>query len=327
MMNRTKLFLLSASLMCLAPFAAAGTTDKEILKIKETGDMYFTSGNYPAAISQYKMLQDAELTRETWLDVLEKKGIACEAVGDLASAIEAFLGCIEFDGSKWRHHMNLARIYEKSAMNSSAIESYSKVVELKGDKFTACLALGRIYQAQGLNTQAIEYYRQALLIKSTSGLYRNLSKCYELLHDWGMASSMLKQALSLEYNAEDNIRLGMLYYLQGKYVDSIYLLMKESEQYPDRKDIKLHLLAAYFKKGDYESFNDLVNQLKTEYPRDALVYFLSGFYAYMKNDTARAYEDLKKADEYADTPMLKEYSSYFADFLGKNKEIIPKLKK
>ncbi|OGS19826.1 MAG: hypothetical protein A3J83_08100 [Elusimicrobia bacterium RIFOXYA2_FULL_40_6] len=292
-------------------------SEKELLEIKATADLYYSSGSCRAAIEQYLLLQDYDLPKEMKLSLLEKKGLAYSELNDYAKAIETFQECTQLNPNEWKYHFILAGIYEKTSINAFAIDEYKKVINLQGDKFHSFLELGKIYQAQGLNTQAIENYKQALLIKSTSELYRNLSRCYELLQDWEMSASMLKQALSLEPNPEDNLRLAMLYYIQQKYTDSIYLLMKESSLHPEREDIKFHLLAAYFKKGDYEALQDLITKLKTEYPDDATVYFLSGFYFFLKNDKKTAYEELKKSDELANTPMLKEYSSYFVNYLEK----------
>ncbi|MBU2614140.1 MAG: tetratricopeptide repeat protein [Elusimicrobia bacterium] len=302
---------------CGLGFAQNTLPEKRLREIKDTADLYYSSGNYQMVVDQCLSLQDYDLPNDIKLDLLEKKGLSYRALNDYASAIEAFQECIRLNSNEWKYHFSLASTYEKTSMNSFAIDEYKKVINLQGDKFHSYFELGKIYQEQGLNTQAIENYKQALLIKSTSALYRNLSKCYEIMHDWEMSASMLKQALSLEPSPEDNLRLAMLYYVQAKYTESIYLLLKESALHPEREDIKLHLLAAYFKKGDYEAFQDLITKLKIEYPNDAMVYFLSGFFSFLKNDTKTAYTELKKSDELADTPMLKEYSSYFVSYLEK----------
>ncbi len=284
---------------------------KQKIEHKEVADIYFSSGAFSDALDKYNILVKQKWPEKTYIEILTKKGLCHENLKQYDRAIESFQECIGLEPKNWKHHLNIARIYEKTSLNSQAVLEYKKVIELNGDKFSAYSGLGRIYQSLWLNSQAIEYYKKALIINSSASIYRNLSKCYEITRDWALASEILKQAISLEPTTEDYVHLALLYSYQNKFDDTIEYLRIAGDRNPERLDIKLHLVGAYFKKGDYESAKNLLRVLKETNPNDSLVYFLSGFIHYFTGDINSSKEEISKSCQLAKSPMLKEYSENF----------------
>ncbi|MFN3966317.1 MAG: tetratricopeptide repeat protein [Endomicrobiia bacterium] len=278
---------------------------------KELADIYFSSGSFSKALDEYNLLIKHKWPKKIHIDILSKKGLCHEALKQYDLAIESFQECIELEPKNWKHHLNIARVYEKTSLNSQAVIEYKKVIELNGDKFSAYYGIGRIYQSLGLNSQAIDNYKKALIIKSEPSLYRNLSKCYEIIRNWEIASEILKQAISIEPTAEDYLHLALLYSYQNRYDDTIECLRIAGDKNPERLDIKFHLVAAYFKKEDYESAKNLLRVLEETNPDNPLVFFLSGFIHYFEGNIHESKEKILKSGELAKTPMLKEYSEIF----------------
>ena len=286
-------------------------TKKQKKEHIELAEIYFSSGVFSKALNEYNLLIKQKWPKKTYIDILSKKGLCHENLNQYDFAIETFQECIEIEPKNWKHHLNIARIYEKTSLNSQATIEYKKVIELNGDKFSAYYGLGRIYQSLGLNSQAIDNYKKALMIKSDASIYRRLSKCYETIRDWQLASEILKQAISIEPNPEDYLHLALLYSLQNKYDDVIEWLRVAGDKNPERLDIKFHLVAAYFKKNDYESAKNLLKVLKETNPEEPLVYFLSGFIYYFEGNISSSKEEISKSCQLAKSPMLKEYSKTF----------------
>ncbi|MDI6641116.1 MAG: tetratricopeptide repeat protein [Elusimicrobiota bacterium] len=297
---------------------------KEIKAHEELAKMYFSSGNYTAAIQEFNLLLNKRLPKMTRIECLSKKGLALEIIGNYEGALEAFKECITREKKNPKHHLNLTRIYEKTKLNSQAIAEYKKVLKLVGDsvawrddKFCAYYGLGRIYHSQGLNSDAIYNFTQALMIKSTAELYRYLSACYEKLHNFELSASMLKQSLAFEQNTDDYLHLAFLYTLNKKYSDAIDTLRVAVDKAPQRRDIKFHLSAAYFKNSDFASARNLLKVLSDISPNDPLAHFLTGFVHYFEKNYELAYRELLDAQRLATTPMIKDYSTFFVEHLKK----------
>ncbi|MBU2568242.1 MAG: tetratricopeptide repeat protein [Elusimicrobia bacterium] len=302
--------------------SAKKLSKKERLRLKAEADVLFSSGNYSSALGKYGLLLKYKWKKDDHLLMLYNTAVSYRNQGEYDKAIEFLLHCTELDPRDARPHLKLAMIYETIHLYGEATKSYKRTLELGKEKFECYSGLGRIYQGLGLNGQAVEHYRQALLIRSTNEIYRQLSRCYETLNNRELAASMLKQVISQEGEAasvSDYLQLSFLYSIQQKYEDALGTISTAINKWPDNRELKFHLITIHFKKGDIKQARALVGAMIEMEPEDALAHFLMGLIAYFEKSPGNlktVKQEMERAAAIAKTPMLKEYSEIFVKHLS-----------
>ncbi|MEW6041588.1 MAG: tetratricopeptide repeat protein [Elusimicrobiota bacterium] len=285
---------------------------------KDLVELYISSGEYAEALAKCNMLLTYDWDIKEKIEIISKKGAAHEGLKQYDMALKSYLECRELAPGNPAYYLALARIYDITGMEGQAIVEYKKVIELSGDKFTAAGRLGRIYEQRGLYSKAIEHYKQALLVKSTPQLYEALARCYEMAGEWEMASMMLKQAMSSQPESpsvENVIRLAFLYSILGKYDDSLNHLIEADAREPKDEEIKAHISAIYFKKGDYEKARSVAQEYLEKNPASALTHFIIGFIYYFEGKKDKVANEMSAVLALNPTPMLKEYAEYIVEHL------------
>ncbi|PIZ13209.1 MAG: hypothetical protein COY53_06010 [Elusimicrobia bacterium CG_4_10_14_0_8_um_filter_37_32] len=277
----------------------------------DIANMYFSSGDYVSALKEYTLLLDYQWSKEEFAGIFRNKGACHENIKQYDYALDAFHQAVSLEPRNWINQLNLASVFEKTGLTEKAIEKYEEVLRLNKENFEARYGLGRIYQKLGLNSRAIENYRQTLIIKPNAEIYRVISKCYESTRDWQMACAMLKQAISLAPNPEDYVHLSFLYSIQNQYDTAIQYLSTALSNEPKSIDVMLHLAAANFKKGNYETTKNLLNVILDMDSKNAVAHFFLGLVLYFEDNVSGSRIEIEKARSLAKSEMLKEYSEYF----------------
>lgn len=312
------ILLLAVTFICAMPLLA-----QPARPVKQFGeiDVLISSGNYTKALEECNLAigkriwQNADLIK-----LYTKMGRCYYELTMYDRAIGAYKEALALSQKKNPDiYLNLGLIFEKIDSIKEAIEAYEKTLATEnGNKFEASYGLGRIYQKLGLNTKASEYYNKALAatLKKPPEIYRNLSACYEKLHKWDLAISMLDKTIEEENKVEDRIHLAFLYSLQNKYANSIDILNKVLEHDPENEQAMLQLAAAYFKTGKIQQTEALLDKITQKKPNDGLVYFLKGIVLYFDNNRESAKSELAKSAQYAQSPILKQYAKDLLDYLN-----------
>jgi tetratricopeptide (TPR) repeat protein len=294
---------------------SVATSDKKTYK--ESADLYFSSGDYNAALTGYNMALQFDWPNETMVKILFNKGICNDKIGQYDRAIKSFSEAVEYDKNNPELHLYLGIGFEKAGLTTESIIEYQKAIEYgTKDKFSACYGLGRIYQVIGLNSEAIANYTQALAISQDTDIYRSLSQCYELLHDWKSASSMLNQYLLVKPSTDDYIHLSFLFYIQADYDNAIEMLTQAGTRDPDRDDVRLHIAIAYYKKADYVQSGRILDSLIDQDKTNGLLHYLKSIFTYTRNNTGLSVtEQTELAVKYSGPGMVKTYAEQFLNFL------------
>jgi len=307
----------------------------------ESVNLLVSSGNYLQALSEYDILLDNyKWHKKDLLQIYIQKGNCAYKLEQYDKAIAAYQNAITLSKKNPDIYLNLGSIFEKIDLVNESIKSYTEVINFKQkffsklidklirkklyeqkqkslieNKFNAFFGLGRIHQKLGLNSKAIQYYSQALKIKESAAVYRNISECYELLHDWDSAISMLTKAIAIDNKIDDYIKLSNLFYLETKYEKSIELLSEVLKQDPNNKLALIDLAIVYFKIGQYNKLYELLDTLKEKFPNDALICFLKSIVLYTQKEIKLTKIELEETLKYAKSSMLKDYARYFMDYL------------
>jgi len=316
--------LLICNLHCYGQ-SSKNLTHSEQKQLKDAADLFFSSGNFNAALLNYTKLLQYSPSDKTLPELYLKQGICYENIGLYDKSIKSLNSALQLDKTNPVIHLNLGIVLQKSGLFSESVEEYKLSIDYNiSDKYIAYLGLGKLYQKSGINSEAINYYQKALLIKPGPDIYNNLSKCYESLHDWKSAGRMLFESIKLNESLEDEIHLAYLYYIQKDYDAAIKTLDRLSDNNPGRMDIKLHLAMNYFKKNDYASSQQILKKLIKSNPDNGFLYYLFTLNLYFENKNSILVEqEIKKSIKNSTSNNLKEYSTAFLKFLS-SKQNIPK---
>lgn len=173
----------------------------------------------------FKFLRQANQKAPDKIEVINSIGTCYVALGDTEKAIEMYNKALEINPDNAMAYFNLGSVYQIKQEHHKAIEYLEKAVEIdsEDERFLSALAMSEIkIKDYGC---ALEHYKHLSVLFPDKENYRyNMVTCYEAMHDYQTAISMLERMLYIN----------PAFILPAQKLANLYL---KTKQYSKAKDI------------------------------------------------------------------------------------------
>jgi tetratricopeptide (TPR) repeat protein len=295
--------------------------DKEKIDIYlKLADLYKENNDNLQAIKAYQDLIDLEPKKSILYDALIALGDAYLAEKRYAGAIETYKTALQLKYGNDRARLHLAQAYEVSDLNDLALVQFIKILSKNKKSFEANYRIAELYMKTGSKDKAIKYFMEAIKIKQTKEVYRNLAICYEAIGKLDDAIGMLKKAAINGEDYQDMLDFGRFYSQKKDYItaeEQYKMAIKIDKNKPDAY-IWLGLLNLI--NNDNEKALVYINTANSKSPNEASIHFLLSFIYNLKKDAKLTKEELILAKEYSgENGLIVDYIDKFQGFLLKEK--------
>ncbi len=212
-----------------------------------------------------------------------------------AEAVHAFQAALAIDPRHNQAHWQLADIHSRAGRANDAETAYATAVEANPDDPSALVWLGYFYYVNERYRDAIAPLERVSRLTPLSGQnYNMLGACYFALDCWEQALEMFKRSFDLERNYVACSNLGILYYMNHRFLDAAQMYEWAREYSPQSWEVVGYLAASrYWIPGEreraialYREGTEMAEERRTAAPNDArLLALLAGFYAITNRDS------------------------------------------
>jgi len=291
------------------------------------GKVYFAKGEYDKAIEDFSKV--IELNDKSTSGYFYR-GQAYDEKGEYDKAIEDFSKIIELDDKDHYSYFYRGQAYNEKEEYDKAIVDFSKVIELNDKSTSGYFYRGKAYDEKGEYDKAIEDFSKVIELndKNPSGyFYRGQAydekkeydkaiedfskvielddknhigyfyrgKVYSAKGEYDKAIIDFSSAINIDPQACYHCKLGSAYHNKGNYDKALkeYLntINKNTDNCPDIFKIRAD---TFFRKKEYDkAINDLTTAIDIN--ENSCLYCERSNVYYEKNDTSKAFEDIKIA--------------------------------
>ena len=163
---------------------------KEYLYDFIKGTALMDSKNFPEALNSFRNAHEKAPERT---EVINSLGTCYMSLGDWQEAIKTYKEVLNIAPNNAMAYFNIGSVYQIKQDHKQAIDYFEKAVELEEDdeRFIAALAMSEV-KIQDYDC-ALKHYKQLSLMCPNKDNYKyNMVTCYEALHDYKTAISLLE---------------------------------------------------------------------------------------------------------------------------------------
>ncbi|HMV44449.1 MAG TPA: hypothetical protein PK079_06190 [Leptospiraceae bacterium] len=181
-----------------------------------------------------------------------RDGLSFEDNAEYSKAIESYLECLKLDPDYIKCLKRLAKLYSNLEEHSNAIQTYTKIAKLQPNEENF-FELGQEYYKQNRFKKAILCLKKSLYYKRRFiQSHRLLASIYARVENRDKTEQYLSNVIKIDPNHKGSMEeLIKLYFIQGRYRDSLNLLEKYKEVYVEDSNIKFLKSDIYVKMGKY----------------------------------------------------------------------------
>ncbi len=230
----------------------------DALSLNVSGDIYFSEGDLPKAVAEYKRGLTCD---ENDINLLNSLGVTYALLNRKPLAKAAFIKVLELDFEDYMAHYNLGLGYQEQGETAQAIEKFELAGKFCDDSEVAShvhedllLQLGILYCQAGEYEKALESlsgWQKQVKPESHDKISRFLGEAYLGTEQSGKAMEWLQRALRVnEFDSDAMSLLGMAILKQNEGDDiALSLCAKSVELSPDQPRLYFRLAAAQMKNG------------------------------------------------------------------------------
>jgi tetratricopeptide (TPR) repeat protein len=232
-----------------------------------------------------------------------------------ASAIEYFQKAKTLFRKREQAYIRLAGAYERSELFELSKQEFLTLLKFRKKSYDANFGLGLVYLHQGMNSQAMEYFRNALTIRHSPEVYRDIAVCEENFGNTELALAMLKQVIAEERSYDDYVNLGRLSEDQKKFRDAEEFYSKSINMDPGRSEGYIYLALFYLAQNSATASEKLLEIAAEKSPEEAIIHFLLADIYSKQGNLGVARLEIEKTGKLAKTQMLRNYSEKFGKII------------
>ena len=224
------------------------------------------------------------------------RGQAYHGKEDYDKAIEDFLKGINLDDKNYNGYFYRGKVYFAKGEYDKAIEDFSKVIELNDKNPSGYFYRGQAYDEKKEYDKAIEDFSKVIELDDKNHIgYFYRGKVYSAKGEYDKAIIDFSSAINIDPQACYHCKLGSAYHNKGNYDKALkeYLntINKNTDNCPDIFKIRAD---TFFRKKEYDkAINDLTTAIDIN--ENSCLYCERSNVYYEKNDTSKAFEDIKIA--------------------------------
>jgi len=161
-------------------------------------------------------------------------GLVQYTAGEYQDAIISFESALKVQPESADAWRELANTYVAAGRLDEAEASFKRLIRLRPDEWSAYKDLGLLYNSLGRLAEAVSNFKRVVDLTPDNYLgYRSLGGLYLKLKDYRKAEIALQRSLDLQPTDVAYSNLGILYYLQGRYVEASENFRKAIELNPN----------------------------------------------------------------------------------------------
>ncbi|MGA2091191.1 MAG: tetratricopeptide repeat protein [Endomicrobiales bacterium] len=257
----------------------------------------------------------AKHSRKDRYDVLMKLARTYADMRNYEKAIETGQEAITLFPKKDAAHLLVAQVYQQSELYELSRQEYLTVLRYDRKSFNAYFSIGQLYMQQGLMTRAMEYFRKAIVIKPTTELYREMSRCAENASDLGLSISLLQKALYHEERYDDLVHLGKLYEETKNYDASEKILSQAIKLSPERIEGYLNVGLLYLRNNDLSHAEHFLRIALEKAPEEGSIHFFLAVISFHQGKMGEALRENAEAKWLSRSDVLTAYTYKFDHLL------------
>ena len=155
----------------------------------------------------------------------------------------------------------LGEIYSDVGNYTGAFEYLEEALAIDPGNVMALRNLGYLYEIQKDHERAIiEYSRAIEVAPKRPDLFIELGRQYERLEEWGLAIETYRKAVDAGETAFALDALGWALWQSGDHLQALRVLKRAAELEPDNGLVLAHLGMAYYRRLNYESASETLEQ-------------------------------------------------------------------
>ena len=184
---------------------------------------------------------------------------------NLDEALKYFQRALALDPRHFQSWNALGLVYSIQGNFEQAEKSFLKCLEISPAFVEAHNNLGVVYQEMGFPDRAEAEFKKVIAdpaYPTKESPYYNLARLYSIRQDWENALFYVDKAIQANPRYHMGYALkGMIMEQQAKYGDAVAAYKEALKYLPDDVNYNFSLAAAYFKNGDFQSAEPILEKI------------------------------------------------------------------
>jgi len=209
----------------------------------------------------YALTQKAVRLDAKNVDALAMHARVLDWRGNYDSASDFAFQALELEPDNANVLAVLGEIYSDVGNYTGALEYLEEALAIDPGNVMALRNLGYLYEIQKDHERAIiEYSRAIEVAPKRPDLFIELGRQYERLEEWGLAIETYRKAVDAGETAFALDALGWALWQSGDHLQALRVLKRAAELEPDNGLVLAHLGMAYYRRLNYESASETLEQ-------------------------------------------------------------------